>query len=150
MNPAALKRIGLGGITGNPIAFAVVLVMMALLLAIPLTHNGYIEVVNDLGIIGGVCLFGFLLTYLRQSIKVMSFDRHVGSLYVVILFHQFWSSLSESHWFNVNSVSFTIMMLATCCARVLAAASASVASCCARARFCCDWTIDCSALAAAC
>jgi branched-chain amino acid transport system permease protein len=42
---ATLKRIGLGGITGNPIAFAVVLVMMALLLAIPLTHNGYIEVV---------------------------------------------------------------------------------------------------------
>jgi branched-chain amino acid transport system permease protein len=42
---AALKRIGLGGITGNPIAFAVVLVLMALLLAVPLTHNGYIETV---------------------------------------------------------------------------------------------------------
>lgn len=43
--PSALPRIGLGGITGNPVAFLVVLAMMAVLLAVPLTHNGYIEIV---------------------------------------------------------------------------------------------------------
>ena len=42
---AALARIGLGGITGNPVAFAFVLAAMALLLAVPLTHNGYVELV---------------------------------------------------------------------------------------------------------
>jgi branched-chain amino acid transport system permease protein len=42
---AALTRIGLGGITGNPVAIVVVLAVMALLLFVPLTHNGYIEVV---------------------------------------------------------------------------------------------------------
>jgi branched-chain amino acid transport system permease protein len=42
---APLRRIGLGGITGSPYAFAVALVLMALLLAVPLTHNGYIEIV---------------------------------------------------------------------------------------------------------
>jgi len=42
---AALERIGLGGITGNPVAFALVLAAMALLLAVPLTHNGYVELV---------------------------------------------------------------------------------------------------------
>jgi len=40
---ATLRRIGLGGITGSPVAFAVVLVLMALLLAVPFAHNGYVE-----------------------------------------------------------------------------------------------------------
>jgi O-antigen ligase len=78
------------------------------------SHNGYLEVLNDLGIAGGICLLGYLFTFLRQSIKVMEFDRHQGSLYVVLLFHQFWSSLSESHWFSAGSVSFTVITLATC------------------------------------
>jgi branched-chain amino acid transport system permease protein len=40
---AALRRAGLGGITGSPLAFAVVLVAMALLLAVPFAHNGYLN-----------------------------------------------------------------------------------------------------------
>ena len=40
---AALRRVGMGGITGSPVAFAVVLVAMALLLAVPFAHNGYLE-----------------------------------------------------------------------------------------------------------
>ncbi len=40
-----MKRIGLGGITGSPVAFACVLGAMALLLFVPFTHNGYIEIV---------------------------------------------------------------------------------------------------------
>ena len=42
---AVLRRIGAGGITGNPVAFAVALGLMALLLAVPLGHNGYVEIV---------------------------------------------------------------------------------------------------------
>ena len=42
---AALRRIGLGGITGSPVAFAVTLGLMALLLVVPLGHNGYLEIV---------------------------------------------------------------------------------------------------------
>jgi branched-chain amino acid transport system permease protein len=41
----ASRRIGLGGITGNPIAFACVLGVMALLLAVPSLHNDYLQVV---------------------------------------------------------------------------------------------------------
>jgi branched-chain amino acid transport system permease protein len=40
---AVLRRAGLGGITGNPVAFAVVLAIMVLLLGVPLAHNGYLE-----------------------------------------------------------------------------------------------------------
>ena len=78
------------------------------------SHNGYLEVLNDLGAVGGLCLLGFLFTYLRQSIKIMGFDRQQGSLYVVLLFHQFWSSLAESHWFGVDSLSFAVITLAVC------------------------------------
>jgi branched-chain amino acid transport system permease protein len=42
---ATLRRIGLGGITGSPVAFAVALGLMAVLLTVPLGHNGYIEIV---------------------------------------------------------------------------------------------------------
>lgn len=38
-----LRGLGLGGITGNPQAFAVSLGIMLLLLGIPVLHNGYIE-----------------------------------------------------------------------------------------------------------
>jgi branched-chain amino acid transport system permease protein len=41
----ALRGLGLGGITGNPVAIAVVLVLMALLLAVPATHNDYLTLV---------------------------------------------------------------------------------------------------------
>ncbi len=41
----AMRRIGLGGITGSPIAFAVVLAVMALLLAVPAAHNDYLNIV---------------------------------------------------------------------------------------------------------
>ncbi len=39
----ALRGLGLGGITGNRYAFAGVLVVMALLLALPLAHNDYLN-----------------------------------------------------------------------------------------------------------
>ncbi len=40
-----MKRIGLGGITGNPVALGVALAIMVALLAVPMTHNGYLEIV---------------------------------------------------------------------------------------------------------
>jgi branched-chain amino acid transport system permease protein len=42
---ATLRRIGLGGITGSPVALAVVAGLMVLLLAIPFAHNGYLETI---------------------------------------------------------------------------------------------------------
>jgi branched-chain amino acid transport system permease protein len=40
-----LRRIGLGGITGNPAAIVVVLVLMVALLGVPLLHNDYLSTV---------------------------------------------------------------------------------------------------------
>jgi O-antigen ligase len=78
------------------------------------SHNGYLDVLNDLGIVGGVCLFGYLVVCLRQSLKIMAFDRNQGSLYLVLFFYTFWSSMSESHWFSAESAFFTMFTLAVC------------------------------------
>ena len=80
------------------------------------SHNGYLDVLNDLGVVGSILLFGYIVTCLRQSLKIMAFDRGQGSLYLALLFYTFWSSMSESHWFSAGSDLFTVFTLSVCAA----------------------------------
>jgi O-antigen ligase len=76
-------------------------------------HNGYLDVINDLGLIGGLCLLGYLLVYLRQSLRLLALDRSQGALYLALFFEQIISNLSESRWLNVLTVEFAIMSIIT-------------------------------------
>jgi O-antigen ligase len=76
-------------------------------------HNGYLDVINDLGAVGGLCLLGYFITYVRQSLWLMKFDRYQGGLYLTMLFRGFIADMSESHWFLVLSIDFAIMTMAT-------------------------------------
>jgi exopolysaccharide production protein ExoQ len=76
-------------------------------------HNGYLDVINDLGAVGAFCLLAYLLTYLRQGLRLFATVRTQGALYLALLFLQLIANLSESRWFNVLSVEFVIMSLAT-------------------------------------
>lgn len=76
-------------------------------------HNGYLDVINDLGWIGGLCLLGYFINYMRQALTMMRFDRYQGGLYLTLLFRGFMADMSESHWFLSLSVDFIIMTLAT-------------------------------------
>ena len=76
-------------------------------------HNGYLDIINDLGALGGICLLGYLLVYLGQSLRVLMRARVQGALYVGLLFEQLIANLSESRWLNVLCVEFVIMTLAT-------------------------------------
>lgn len=76
-------------------------------------HNGYIEVLNDLGCVGLACLFAYLGTQVRQSLLLLSIDRSQAILYLALFFQQALANLSESHWFSVRSVDFVVMTLAT-------------------------------------
>jgi O-antigen ligase len=78
-------------------------------------HNGYLEIVNDLGFLGLVVLFGYLFTFVRQSLQLMRIDRSQGALYLCLFFQQAIMNLSESSWLYVSSASFDIMALATLC-----------------------------------
>jgi O-antigen ligase len=76
-------------------------------------HNGYLDVINDLGAIGGLCLVAYLVALLRQGLRVFAVLRPQGALYLVLLFEQLVGNLSESRWFNVLTFDFVIMTLVT-------------------------------------
>ncbi len=76
-------------------------------------HNGYLDVIDDLGIVGGVCLFGYLIAFLRQGLRLFAVMRPQGTLYLTLLFMQLIGNLSESRWFNCLEFNFVIMTIAT-------------------------------------
>ncbi|GAC1630564.1 MAG: O-antigen ligase family protein [Nevskia sp.] len=78
------------------------------------SHNGYIEVTNDLGFLGLCVLLGYLVYYVKQSLQLMKIDRGQGVLFLSLFFQQAILNLSGSSWLTVNSGSaFLIMTLAT-------------------------------------
>lgn len=76
-------------------------------------HNGYLEILNDLGWIGLLCLLGYLATYVWQSMQLLNTDWNQAVLYLALFFQQSITNLSETHWLSVLSVDFVIMGLAT-------------------------------------
>lgn len=77
------------------------------------SHNGYLDVINDLGWVGMVSLLGYFFFYIRQALQLLDIDIKQGSLYLALFFEQAITNLSESHWFKVDSVDFVFMVLAT-------------------------------------
>src|SRR5262249_55522086 len=49
-------------------------------------HNGYLDVTNDLGLLGLACLLAYIITYVRQSLTLMRIDRNQAALYLAIFF----------------------------------------------------------------
>ena len=79
------------------------------------SHNGYLEITNDLGLVGLVCLLGYLLYWVRQSLRLMTHDRRQATLFLALFFQQAITNLSESTWLAINSsFAFVVCTLATC------------------------------------
>ncbi len=76
-------------------------------------HNGYLDIINDLGYIGLLCLLGFLLVFLRQSLALLRIDYKQGTLYLALLFGELINNLTESDWFGSGGVAMPIVTLAT-------------------------------------
>lgn len=76
-------------------------------------HNGYLEVMNDLGALGLLLLIAYLVVYLRQALQLLGIDRAQAALYLALFLQQAVVNLSESRWLNAQSVDFVIMTLAT-------------------------------------
>jgi exopolysaccharide production protein ExoQ len=75
-------------------------------------HNGYLDVINDLGYIGLFLLLGYLIAYIRQSLRLLQIDYGQATLYLALMFQQLLTNLSESHWF-ILSDDFVILTFAT-------------------------------------
>jgi exopolysaccharide production protein ExoQ len=67
------------------------------------SHNGYLEIVNDLGYLGLLCLGGMLFMYVRQSLSLLKTDRPQAVLFLGFFFQQAIVNLSESCWLVINS-----------------------------------------------
>jgi O-antigen ligase len=76
-------------------------------------HNGYLDILNELGFIGILALIGYITTFLRQSIFLLAFNRQKSALFIGLLFAQLIANMSEAHWWRISSVNFYIMTLAT-------------------------------------
>jgi O-antigen ligase len=76
-------------------------------------HNGYLDVINDLGMVGGVCLLGYFYSYIKQGLQLLKTDRSQASLYLTFMFCAFLANMSESYWFLCLAVHFVFMTLAT-------------------------------------
>ena len=76
-------------------------------------HNGYLEVLNDLGWLGLVVLMGYLASFVAQSLRLLKIDRNQAALYLGLFLQQAIANLAESRWFSPLSVDFVIMTLAT-------------------------------------
>jgi len=78
------------------------------------SHNGYIEIINDLGFLGLGILLSYLLFFVRQSLQLMKIDRPQGILYLGLFFQQGVLNLSETSWLSITSgFPFFIMTLAS-------------------------------------
>ncbi len=76
-------------------------------------HNGYFEIVNDLGWVGFSVLIAYLVVFIRQALQLLGIDRNQGALYLALFFQQAITNFSETHWLSVTSIDFVIMTLAT-------------------------------------
>jgi exopolysaccharide production protein ExoQ len=76
------------------------------------SHNGYLDIVNDLGFVGLSCLLGYLAVYIKQSLSILRIDRAQAALYLALLFQQLVTNLTESNWLT-PSFNFLVLTLAT-------------------------------------
>jgi exopolysaccharide production protein ExoQ len=83
------------------------------------SHNGYLEILNDLGRVGLTCLLVFLVFFVRQALQLMPFDRGQAVLYLALLFQQMVDNLSESEWFSRTATSTILILASLCLSRAL-------------------------------
>lgn len=76
-------------------------------------HNGYLDLTNDLGVVGLAALAAYLISHVRTALLVSSTAWAPALLCFGIWLQQAITNLSESHWFNVTSVDFVFMSAAT-------------------------------------
>ena len=82
-------------------------------------HNGYLDIVNDLGLVGLACLLVFIGWFLRRALQFIRIDRSQAALYIALLFQQMVMNMSESEWFSRSSTSLVLLLAATCLSRDL-------------------------------
>jgi exopolysaccharide production protein ExoQ len=76
-------------------------------------HNGYLDVINDLGVAGLACLIAYIVSYMRRSLALLKHDFAEAALFLAMLLQQLIGNMSESMWMNSFTLGFVVLSLAT-------------------------------------
>ena len=76
-------------------------------------HNGYLDVLNELGAVGAVLFLGLIVTHGRHLFQLMRYDRPAAALFSSIFVTILFSNLTESSVFRGVTFPFLLMIL-TC------------------------------------
>jgi O-antigen ligase len=82
-------------------------------------HNGYLDTINDLGMVGLFCVLVYLICFIRQGLQLMRTDRSQAALYLALLFQEMIINMSESDIFSRTNTSAVFLLATTCLARGL-------------------------------
>ena len=76
-------------------------------------HNGYLDILNELGALGLLVLLAYLAVFVMQALRLLHAERAQAALFLALFMQQAVTNLAESRWFSPLSVDFVIMTLAT-------------------------------------
>ncbi len=74
----------------------------------PEGHNGYLDLINDLGFVGFGCLVGYVWVYFQQSIMLRKREP-LALLGIALLFQQLIENSTQSMWLQSSSIPFVVM-----------------------------------------
>jgi O-antigen ligase len=75
---------------------------------VPSAHNGYLEVANELGLIGLGLFAVFFVIHGLQLARLARFDRPRFALHLALLVYIFLANITESGWFRPSSTTHVI------------------------------------------
>ena len=67
------------------------------------SHNGYLEILNELGIVGVTLLAGFLSYQFAQLHRLMQWNRAVASFGMVFMVYEVFLNISEAYFWRTTS-----------------------------------------------
>jgi exopolysaccharide production protein ExoQ len=104
---------GYGGYWAGPIPTSPSYIFLNVMYFYPSeAHNGYLDVINDLGYVGLLLLLGYLIGYIRQALRLLRSNYTQSALYLAVIFQQLLTNLSETHWLFVGH-DFIVLTMAT-------------------------------------
>lgn len=79
----------------------------------PNAHNGYLDLTNELGLIGLGLLIAFLVEHGRALAKVAAFDRSQYALHLALILYVCLANLTETGWFHPIMFTHVIAMFSS-------------------------------------
>lgn len=76
----------------------------------PTGHNGYLDLLNELGFIGLGLLAAFMLRHSRDLIRLLQFDRPQAALHTALWVYVVLANLTETGWFHPITMTHVLAM----------------------------------------